>query len=68
MLGWAQSQTPHYSASPVDYTTIATVFDMAVGFLHPALVSVGAVGAYVQGLRAMGYVFADPRQFGGLRN
>jgi len=120
----AMWETPHYSASPLDYRTIALVFGtswelrrpigwlpwplqrdqygsvllpedlgyvsldgtrtvgdqlararallacrycVAAGFLHPALISVGTVRAYVQGLRAMGYVFADPRQFAGLR-
>ncbi|HTX55734.1 MAG TPA: DUF2334 domain-containing protein [Candidatus Acidoferrales bacterium] len=117
-------ETPHYSASPVDYATVAQVFDtswelrrpvgwlpwplqrdqygsvllpenlgyvsldgthtvndqltrahallacrycVAAGFIHPALLSVGTVAAYVQGLRKMGYVFADPRQFALLR-
>ena len=35
---------------------------VAAGFLHPALVSVQTVRAYVQGLTALGYTFVDPQQ------
>ena len=112
-------ETPHYSASPLDYFVVARFFPaawelrrpdgwlpwplqrdqygslilpenlgyvsldgvytvadqlararamlacrycVAAGFLHPALVNVFIVRDYVQGLRAMGYAFVDPRQ------
>jgi len=117
-------ETPHYSASPVDYGAIAHFFTaawelrrplgwlpwplqrdqygtvilpenlgyvsldgvftvkdqlakarvllacrycVAVGFLHPALLDVDTVQAYVDGLHAMGYAFVDPRQAAGLK-
>jgi hypothetical protein len=112
-------ETPHYSASPVDYSAIARVFPAAwelrrplgwlpwplqrdqygtlilpenlgyvsldgvftvndqlakartmlacrycvvAGFLHPALLDVSTIRAYVDGLHAMGYAFVDPKQ------
>jgi len=36
---------------------------LATGFLHPSTVSPNVVSRYVENLRAMGYVFADPRRF-----
>jgi hypothetical protein len=41
---------------------LACRYCVAVGFLHPALVSPSTVDGYVQGLRNLGYAFADPSQ------
>jgi hypothetical protein len=117
-------ETPHYSASPIDYAVIAHVFPaawelrrplgwlpwplqrdqygtlilpenlgyvsldgvftvndqlakartmlacrycVAAGFLHPALLDVSAIRAYVEGLHAMGYAFVDPKQVAARR-
>jgi hypothetical protein len=35
---------------------------VAAGFIHPATIPVQDVAAYVNGLRKLGYVFADPAQ------
>ena len=117
-------ETPHYSASPVDYTAVAKYFSaawelrrplgwqpwplqrdeygtlvlpenlgyvsldgvftvkdqlekarvmlacrycVASGFLHPALLNVDTVEAYVEGLHALGYAFVDPKQAANLK-
>lgn len=41
---------------------LACRYCTAVGFIHPATIPVGDVNAYVQGLRTLGYTFADPAQ------
>jgi hypothetical protein len=46
---------------------LACRYCVAVGFLHPALIGVNTVRAYVQGLRAMGYAFVDPQPLAQMR-
>jgi hypothetical protein len=41
---------------------LACRYCTAVGFIHPAQIPVGDVAAYVEGLRKLGYAFADPAQ------
>jgi hypothetical protein len=41
---------------------LACRYCLAAGFLHPALLNVQTVAAYVQGLRELGYAFVDPEQ------
>ena len=43
-------------------TMLACRYCVVAGFIHPALIDVSQVDAYVQGLRKMGYAFVDPRQ------
>jgi hypothetical protein len=45
---------------------LACRYCVAVGFLHPALLNVDVVRAYVEGLRAMGYAFVDPKSISAL--
>lgn len=41
---------------------LACRYCIAVGFIHPATIPLQDVAAYVQGLRKLGYTFADPAQ------
>jgi hypothetical protein len=63
-LGYVALDGSHTLQDQLDQARAMLIcrYCVAAGFLHPTLVHRATVWRYIQGLRAMGYAFVDPRQ------